>query len=245
MPGMKFGGDSAEFLLVTGFFVLAALLVLAIRRSLFGRRLVALNDSPAAYATVGLNIGFTKVAVFAIAAGMAGLAGALYGTVQGVVGTTDFDIFPGIIFVLFVTIWSIRTVSGAFLAALTYVVLNQLWPNGVGMFAGAGNHPDRPGGDGILGHRGPPRSACRGSGARLPTRRQAVGTPVGRRRRWVGRHVPPVESPGGVTAALRVSEVAVRFGGVAALNDVSLTVEPGTVTGLIGPNGAGRRRCST
>ncbi|HEX3980237.1 MAG TPA: hypothetical protein VHW93_03390, partial [Acidimicrobiales bacterium] len=81
---------------------------------------------------------FTKVAVFAIAAGMAGLAGALYGTAQGVVGTTDFDIFPGIIFVLFVTIWSIRTVTGAFLAALTYVVLNQVWPNGVGLFAGVG-----------------------------------------------------------------------------------------------------------
>jgi branched-chain amino acid transport system permease protein len=136
--GINFSGDIAEFLLVSGFFVLAAWLVLAIRRSLFGRRLVALNDSPAAYATVGLNIGFTKVAVFAIAAAMAGLAGALYGTVQGVVGTTDFDVFPGIIFVLFVTIWSIRTVSGAFLAAVTYVVLNQVWPNGVGLFAGVG-----------------------------------------------------------------------------------------------------------
>ena len=138
VPGVNFGSDGAEFLLVSAFFVLAALLVLAIRRSLFGRRLVALNDSPAAYATVGLNIGFTKVAVFAIAAAMAGLAGALYGTVQGVVGTTDFDVFPGIIFVLFVTIWSIRSVSGAFLAALTYVALNQLWPNGVGLFAGVG-----------------------------------------------------------------------------------------------------------
>ena len=138
LPGLSLGGDRAEFLMVTVFFVLSAWMVLAIRRSLFGRRLVALNDSPAAYATVGLNIGFTKVAVFAIAAAMAGLAGALYGTVQGVVGTTDFDFFPGIIFVLFVTIWSIRTVSGAFLAAVTYVALNQIWPNGVGLFAGVG-----------------------------------------------------------------------------------------------------------
>jgi hypothetical protein len=40
--------------------------------------------------------------------------------------------------VLFVTIWSIRTVSGAFLAAVTYIVLNQVWPNGVGLFAGVG-----------------------------------------------------------------------------------------------------------
>ena len=76
--------------------------------------------------------------MFAIAAGMAGLAGALYGTVQEMVGTSDFDFFPGIIFVLFVTVWSIRTVSGAFLAAVTYVVLNQVWPNGLGLFAGAG-----------------------------------------------------------------------------------------------------------
>ena len=138
LPGLSLGGDAAEFLMVTVFFVLSAWLVLAIRRSLFGRRLVAVNDSPAAYATVGLNIGFTKVAVFAIAAGMAGLAGALYGTVQSMVGTTDFDIFPGIIFVLFVTIWGIRTVSGAFLAAVTYVVLNQVWPTSIGIFAGIG-----------------------------------------------------------------------------------------------------------
>ncbi len=138
LPGLSFGGDRSEFLMVTAFFVLSAWMVLAIRRSLFGRRLVALNDSPAAYATVGLNIAVTKVAVFAIAAAMSGLAGALYGTVQGVVGTSDFDIFPGIIFVLFVTIWSIRTVTGAFLAAVTFVVLNQVWPNGVGLFAGVG-----------------------------------------------------------------------------------------------------------
>jgi branched-chain amino acid transport system permease protein len=136
--GVNFGGDRAEFLLVTAAFVLSALLVLAIRRSLFGRRLLALNDSPAAYATVGLNIGVTKVTVFAISASMAGLAGALYGTVQGVVGTSDFDIFPSIIFVLLVTVWSIRTVTGAFLAAVTYVTLNQIWPNGVGLFAGVG-----------------------------------------------------------------------------------------------------------
>jgi branched-chain amino acid transport system permease protein len=138
LPGLSLGGERAEFLMVTLFFVLSAWLVLAIRRSLFGRRLVAVHDSPAAYATVGLNVGFTKVAVFSIAAGMAGLAGALYGTVQQIVGTTDFDIFPGIIFVLFVTIWGIRTVSGAFLAALTYVALNQIWPSSIGIFAGMG-----------------------------------------------------------------------------------------------------------
>jgi ABC-type uncharacterized transport system permease subunit len=54
LPGVSFGGDRAEFVLLSVVFVLLALLVLFIRRSLFGRRLVAMNDSPAAYATVGL-----------------------------------------------------------------------------------------------------------------------------------------------------------------------------------------------
>jgi branched-chain amino acid transport system ATP-binding protein len=48
---------------------------------------------------------------------------------------------------------------------------------------------------------------------------------------------PGADSSGTVLA---VHEVAVRFGGVNALTDVSLTAEVGDITGLIGPNGAGK-----
>ena len=39
---------------------------------------------------------------------------------------------------------------------------------------------------------------------------------------------------------IRAENVTVRFGGVVAVNDVSMHVEKGKVTGLIGPNGAGK-----
>jgi manganese transport system ATP-binding protein len=43
-----------------------------------------------------------------------------------------------------------------------------------------------------------------------------------------------------MTAAIELAHVSVRYGEVVALDDVSLTVEPGRVTGLIGMNGAGK-----
>ena len=41
-------------------------------------------------------------------------------------------------------------------------------------------------------------------------------------------------------ALLSLSNVTMRFGGLIAVNDLSLQVEPGQLYGLIGPNGAGK-----
>ncbi len=43
-----------------------------------------------------------------------------------------------------------------------------------------------------------------------------------------------------MTPLLDVQHVSKHFGGVAALDDCSLSLRKGEVTGLIGPNGAGK-----
>ncbi|MTD15956.1 ATP-binding cassette domain-containing protein [Nakamurella sp. YIM 132087] len=54
--------------------------------------------------------------------------------------------------------------------------------------------------------------------------------------------IPPAQqiSPAQQRKTLRAVGVGVRYGGVVANEDVSITVEPGTIVGLIGPNGAGK-----
>ncbi len=51
---------------------------------------------------------------------------------------------------------------------------------------------------------------------------------------------PPAAAAPEQAGALQVREVTVRFGGVTALEAVSLTAPPRQVTGIIGPNGAGK-----
>jgi branched-chain amino acid transport system ATP-binding protein len=43
-----------------------------------------------------------------------------------------------------------------------------------------------------------------------------------------------------VSPLLRTRDVTLHFGGIAALNEVDISVEPGEIVGLLGPNGAGK-----
>jgi branched-chain amino acid transport system permease protein len=106
--------DAHNFLILAAVvFALLGLFVGWLRRGAFGRRLVALRDSPAASATVGVNLVWTKLLVFALAAAMAGLAGGLLGMYRGTVGTMDFPMLVGIPFLLLLVVGGVGTVSGA------------------------------------------------------------------------------------------------------------------------------------
>ncbi|MBV8162277.1 MAG: ABC transporter permease [Acidimicrobiia bacterium] len=103
-------------------FALCAVGVLALKRGEFGRRLAAVNDSEVACAALGLNVTGTKVITFTLAAGIAGLGGALYGGWQQVVSPQDFFFLFSLIVLVLVAIGGLGTVAGAFFAALGYAL---------------------------------------------------------------------------------------------------------------------------
>src|SRR3954453_24068153 len=51
---------------------------------------------------------------------------------------------------------------------------------------------------------------------------------------------PDPGAEGDLIATLRARHVSKRFGGVVALDDVSIDIESGQITGLVGDNGAGK-----
>ena len=97
--------------------------VLAIRRSAFGRRLSAIRDSPAACATLGLDIRRTKLVVFCTSSAIAGLAGGLFGGVNASVGTIDFESVNNVVLFLFAFVGGVTTITGALIGGILFALL--------------------------------------------------------------------------------------------------------------------------
>lgn len=116
--------DSRHYLVFLAFaYALVASVLLAIRRGPFGRRLAAMRDSPAACATLGLNLTRTKLQVFALSAGIAGLGGALWGGLHLSVSSDQFTMLAGLPILLFAVIGGISTVSGALVGGIFFAII--------------------------------------------------------------------------------------------------------------------------
>jgi branched-chain amino acid transport system permease protein len=122
LPGVSFDGERAYFVLLAAVFGLFGMFVLAIRRGRFGRVLAAMRDSPVACATLGLSLTRTKLAVFMIGAGIAGVGGAMLGGLNGSSGATDFLMLRSLPLLLLAVIGGITSVGGALLGGILYAL---------------------------------------------------------------------------------------------------------------------------
>jgi hypothetical protein len=87
--------------------------LIAFRHSNYGRRVSALKDSPAAAATLGMNVVKLKLLVFMLSAAIAGVGGALMSAQIGAVNLDRFDVFISISLLMLTVVGGIGYVSGA------------------------------------------------------------------------------------------------------------------------------------
>src|SRR4051794_35833573 len=118
LPGVDPGSERSFFVVMAAIFCALAMCVVALRRSRFGERLLAMKDSPAACATLGMNLTGTKLAVFAFSAAMAGVGGALYAGAVGNISAERFNFFAGLPILLLAVVGGIGAIGGAVFAGM-------------------------------------------------------------------------------------------------------------------------------
>jgi branched-chain amino acid transport system permease protein len=124
--GIDFNSSRSYIFLMIVAFVLIAVGLLALRRGPVGRVLIAVRDSPAACGTLGLNQRWFRVGLFSLAAGIAGLGGALVAGMRGSVSPTDFQALSGLLLLLLAVVCGATSMTGAFLGGLLLMLLPVL-----------------------------------------------------------------------------------------------------------------------
>jgi branched-chain amino acid transport system permease protein len=152
--GVHLGTGRDLMVLAAVFLALASFGVALLRRGRFGRRLIALRDSEAAYAMLGGNLLLAKVAVFALAAGIAGLGGALYAMQQQSITATQFTFESGLPLFLVAVVGGLASVSAGLFAGIalggSFAALVEVAPKANNLAAllpglagiGIGSNPD-------------------------------------------------------------------------------------------------------
>jgi branched-chain amino acid transport system permease protein len=123
--GLSLDSNRSFLVALVVVFAVVALGLLALRRSRYGRRLVAISNSPSACVTLGVDMTGSKLAVFTLSAAIAGLGGALYGGAQGQVSDNDFSFVLSLTLLLLAVVWGVRTTAGMMVAGIVFAL--QPW----------------------------------------------------------------------------------------------------------------------
>lgn len=98
-------------------------------RSNLGRSMVAVRDRELAAAVLGVNVARTKIRAFVISAVLAGIAGALYGSLLSFAVPADWGLLLSIEFVVMIVVGGMGSLWGPLLGAIFVIGLPALLQN--------------------------------------------------------------------------------------------------------------------
>jgi branched-chain amino acid transport system permease protein len=116
--GVVLRSDLASYYLVLALAALATYLGSNLQRSRFGRAFNAVRQSAFAAQAVGIPLARTKLLAFTVAAGFAGLAGALQAAEVGFIDPTEFNISASLRLITFIVVGGLGSVTGSILGAV-------------------------------------------------------------------------------------------------------------------------------
>ena len=222
-------------------FLGAGLLVANLRRGQAGRRLLAVRSNERAAASLGVGIYGAKVYAFGLGAALASLAGISLAFMNEYIVFQQFDVFGSITAVQYAVVGGIGWAGGAFIGALLAPGTLLTYVLGAGTLSDIGSWLLVVAGVTTLSILAIAPDGVAAVIARAA--RRFVRRPQGVASSTSGPHHPVTSLealPPRNRVRMELRDVTVRFGGVTALDCVSITVNPSETVGLIGPNGAGK-----
>ena len=208
-------------------------------QSRLGRSFFVMHYSELAAGSVGIARRQTKQLAYALSGLLAGVSGGFYAHLVGYLGPESFSISRSIEVLVIAIVGGLWSSAGQVISAVFFTFLpEQLQLFAEYQFIAYGLILTftlllfRQGIGGLLFL--PPRFIRSSWLTKL--QRQYASSTVERSKTTE----PAFLRIGSAQAGLQVNDIVMRFGGLVALNSVSLTIQAGRITALVGPNGSGK-----
>ncbi|MBS0517097.1 MAG: branched-chain amino acid ABC transporter permease [Proteobacteria bacterium] len=137
--GATIASPLSFYVLSAGVFGLAFLAVQRLLASPFGSVLTAIRENEGRSEAMGYNVRLYKIAVIAVAGGIAGLAGSLHAVFLGFVPPTDVDLEVGQRMLVMSIIGGVGSPGGALVGSAFYTLvseaLSELWARWMALIA--------------------------------------------------------------------------------------------------------------